>query len=426
MSDARRFAFDLIDAVLARRRPLDETFAEHAGGAALAPRDRAFARLIAATVLRRLGQIDAVIHRFVTKPPRGKGGRVRGVLRIGLAQLLFLETPAHAAVSTTVSLARGVGLAGPSGLVNAVMRRAVAEGPALLAGQDAAALNTPEWLWQSWCGAYGTDTAAAIAAAHLAEPPLDLTVKQDPEGWAATLNGTALPTGSVRLGAAGDVTALPGFADGAWWVQDAAAALPVRLLGDITGRRVVDLCAAPGGKTAQLVLAGADVTAVDRSRSRLERLRQNLDRLGMAAEIVAEDAAQWRPPEPVDAVLLDAPCSATGTIRRHPDIAHLKNQDDVDRLAGVQARLLAAAADMLAPGGRLVYATCSLQAEEGPRGLAAFLAANPQMRPDPVQADELQDLAQTIGADGSIRTLPSTWTERGGMDGFFIARLRRT
>ncbi len=426
MSDARRFAFNLIDAVLNARRPLDDVFADHAEGAALAPRDRAFARLIAATVLRRLGQIDALIDRFVTRPPRGKGARVRNVLRVGLAQLLFLDTPAHAAVSTTVTLARAVGMAGFSGLVNAVMRRAVTEGTGLIAGQDAAALNTPNWLFDSWRDSYGVDTARAIAAAHLTEPPLDLTVKADPEHWAQTLDGTALPTGSVRLAQAGDVTALAGFAAGEWWVQDAAAALPARLLGNIAGRRVVDLCAAPGGKTAQLIQAGARVTAVDRSGPRLRRLQQNLDRLGMSAEIVTADAAEWRPADPVDAVLLDAPCSATGTIRRHPDIAHLKTESDVTRLADVQARLLAAAADMLAPGGCLVYATCSLQAEEGERGLAAFLTAHEHLRPDPVSGGDLPDLDKTIRPDGSVRTLPSTWAPHGGMDGFFIARLSRT
>jgi len=425
MPDARRFAFDLIDGVLAASRPLDEAFADHADGAALASRDRAFARLIAATVLRRLGQIDAVIDRFVTRPPRGKGARIRSVLRVGLAQLLFLETPAHAAVSTTVTLARAAGLAGFSGLVNAVMRRTAAEAPGIVAGQDAAALNAPAWLLESWQDSYGADTARAIAAAHLTEPPLDLTVKSDPERWAATLAGTALPTGSVRLAQAGDVTALEGFTAGEWWVQDAAAALPARLLGEIAGRRVVDLCAATGGKTAQLVQAGAHVTAVDRSGPRLGRLQQNLDRLGMTAEVVTADAADWRPAEPADAVLLDAPCSATGTIRRHPDIAHLKTAADVTRLAGVQARLLAAAAGMLAPGGRLVYATCSLQAEEGEHGLAAFLAGNESLRPDPVRGDELPALESAIRPDGNVRTLPSTWGPRGGMDGFFIARLTR-
>jgi len=426
MSDARRFAFDLIDAVLAARRPLDDAFAEHSDGLALAPRDRAFARLIAATVLCRLGQIDAIIDRFVTRPPRGKGARVRSVLRVGLVQLLFLETPAHAAVSTTVTLARAAGLAGFSGLVNAVMRRAAADAPAIVADQDAAALNTPAWLFESWRGSYGDDAARAIAEAHLAEPPLDLTVKADPERWATALGGAVLPTGSVRLAEAGDVTALEGFATGDWWVQDAAAALPARLLGDVAGQRVIDLCAAPGGKTAQLVLAGARVTAVDRSGPRLRRLQQNLDRLGLTAEIVTADAVQWRPDAPADAVLLDAPCSATGTIRRHPDIARLKTAADVNRLADVQARLLAAAADMLAPGGRLVYATCSLQAEEGEHQLRAFLDANERLRADPVQADELPDLAASIRPDGSVRTLPSTWAPHGGMDGFFIARLSRT
>ncbi len=425
MPDARRFAFDLIDAVLAARRPFDDAFETHPAAATLAPRDRAFARLIAATVLRRLGQIDAVIDAFVTRPPKGKGARVRGVLRVGLAQLLFLETPAHAAVSTTVSLARAAGLSGFAGLVNAVMRRAADQAAALVAAQDAAALDTPDWLFESWREAYGAETAHAIAAAHLAEPPLDLTVKTDPDRWAASLNGTVLPTGTVRRAHTGDVRALAGFEEGAWWVQDAAAALPARLLSAGADETVVDLCAAPGGKTAQLVQAGARVTAVDRSAPRLERLRQNMDRLGISAEVVTADAAAWRPPAPVDAVLLDAPCSATGTIRRHPDIAHLKTPDDVARLSALQARLLAAAADMLAPGGRLVYATCSLQPQEGEDIVAAFLAADDRLRPDPVRRDELPDLADAVRPDGTVRTLPCTWAGRGGMDGFFVARFTR-
>ncbi|HLB79494.1 MAG TPA: transcription antitermination factor NusB, partial [Dongiaceae bacterium] len=284
---ARGVAFELLQAVLRRGRPLDEALAGHAGIARLTPRDRGFARMLTATTLRRLGQIDAVLDRCVTRPLPARAAAVRDLLRLGAAQLLFLGTPAHAAVDGTVELiARGgPEAAGFKGLANAVLRRIAGEGEAMLAETANPAVNTPAWLWRSWCAAYGEATAAAIAAAHLAEPPLDLTVKGDAAAWAARLGATVLPTGGLRRPLGGAIEELPGYAEGAWWVQDAAAALPARLLGPVAGLRVVDLCAAPGGKTAQLAAAGAEVTAVDRSAARLERLADNLSRLHLAARI---------------------------------------------------------------------------------------------------------------------------------------------
>lgn len=406
--------------MLVERRPLDAALAAHPGFPLLSPRDRAFARLLAATVLRRLGEIDAALKALLSRPlPRG-AARAMNALRLGAAQRLFLETPPHAAVDTAVRLLDGP-LAGFKGLANAVLRKIEPGAPAA----DAARRNTPDWLWQSWTAAYGEATASAIAAAHLGEPPLDISVAGDPEAWRDRLEATLLPTGSLRRPLGGDPSALPGYRDGGWWIQDAAAALPARLLGPVAGRRVVDLCAAPGGKAAQLAAAGADVTAVDRSAARLARLEENMTRLGLRVRSVAADAARWRPEQPVDAVLLDAPCTATGTIRRHPDIARIKTAEDVATLAGVQDRLLQAAVEMTAPGGRLVYATCSLQPEEGPERIAALLRSGAPVRPDRISAIELPGLSDAIAPDGTVRTLPCHWKELGGIDGFFIARLQR-
>jgi 16S rRNA (cytosine967-C5)-methyltransferase len=418
---ARSAAIALLEAVLGRRRTLEDALDALPR---LDPRDRGFAHLLAATVLRRLGTLDAVIEPWLRRAPPEA---VRHALRLGVAQLLLLGTRPHAAVGATVAAVRALPKgAAFAGLVNAVLRRIAAEGTAALEGLDSPRLDTPDWLWRAWHAAYGPETARAIAEAHQHEAPLDLTLKpgEDAAVWAARLGAEVLPTGSLRL-AQHDVRVpdLPGFAAGAWWVQDAAAALPARLLGVRPGDRVIDLCAAPGGKTAQLAAAGAQVTAVERAPDRAARLRENLARLGLAAAVVEADAATWRPPEPADAVLLDAPCTATGTIRRHPDILRNKRAADVGALAAVQDALLANAAAMLRPGGRLVYAVCSLQPEEG-EGALARAAALP-LRPDPVAPAELPGLAEAITRTGVLRTTPALWAGRGGMDGFFAARLIR-
>jgi len=426
MTDSRAIAVDLLQAVLRRSRPLDEALAANRDLARLDPRDRAFARLLVATALRRLGQIDAAIDARLERPLPAKRAAVRDILRLGVAQIAFLGTAPHAAVDTSVVLVRRRGQEGLAGLVNAVLRR-IAEAAPPPPG-DPEHLNVPDWLWQNWTAAYGEETAAAIARAHLAEAPLDITLKLPDQAahWAAALEAEILPTGSLRRESGGDPAQLPGFAEGAWWVQDAAAALPVRLLGDMAGRRVADLCAAPGGKTAQLAAAGAKVTAVDISGKRLERLRGNLARLGLDAATVVADAATWLPPEPFDAVLLDAPCTATGTLRRHPDIAWNKGHEDVVRLAGLQDRLLAAALRMVRPGGTLVYATCSLLPEECEQRVATLLAAGAAAERLPVAPQELPRLEAAITTEGDLRTLPCHWPESGGIDGFYGARLRRT
>jgi len=425
LQSARAVALALLEAVLGRKIPLDQALAESKPMAALAARDRAFARLLAATVLRRLGQIDDVLARFMAKPLPERAGSVRDALRLGAAQLLFLETPPHAAVATAVELTESLGHPALKGLVNAVLRRLSREGAGLVEKQDAARLNTPDWLWTSWVASYGADVARQIALAHLKEAPLDLSVKADPDLWAERLQAKLLPTGTLRREPGGAVDELPGYREGAWWVQDAAAALPARLLGNVAGKTVADLCAAPGGKTAQLAALGAHVLAVDRSGDRLKRVRENLTRLGLAAECVTADATGWRPAANLRFVLLDAPCSATGAIRRNPDVPHLKSPADVKRMAELQDRLLHAALSMLAPGGLLVYCTCSLEALEGPERIEKLLAQGAPVTRRPVTAREIGGLAQCLSPAGDLRTLPSQLADEGGLDGFYACRLVR-
>jgi 16S rRNA (cytosine967-C5)-methyltransferase len=337
---------------------------------------------------------------------------VSHVLRIGAAGLLLLGTPAHAAVATAVALARARGLLPFCKLVNAVLRRVAETGPAALEGLDGPRLDTPSWLWAAW----GAE-ARSIALAHQCEAPLDLTLMP---GAVAPPGGEALPTGSWRYPTGTRVAELSGYAEGKFWVQDAAAALPAKLLAPVPGERIADLCAAPGGKTAQLAAAGAEVIAVERDPERLARLGENLARLWLKARSVAADAGAWQPEAPLDAVLLDAPCSATGTIRRHPDVPHLKRPGDIAALAAQQDRLVAHAAGMLRPGGRLVYAVCSLLAEEGAERITGV-----PLRPEPFTPAEVAGIEAALTPQGWLRTTPALWPERGGIDGFFIARLRR-
>ena len=406
----RTIAFDVLVAVTERRRTLEEALDQADPPDSLVlPRDRAAAHRLAATVLRRMGTLDAVLEPFLKKAPPD---RVRLALLMGAAQLLLLDTPAHAAVGTIVSLVRARALVPFAGLVNAVLRRIAQEGPAALDGLDGPRLDVPAWLWTSWGG-----LARAIADGLSREAPLDLTLA---EGTPVPHGGQRLPTGSVRLPGGTRVAALPGYEEGAFWVQDAAAALPARLLAARPGERVADLCAAPGGKTAQLAATGADVVAVERDSGRMRRLRQNLDRLRLRVETVEADAGSWMPGAPFDAVLLDAPCSATGTARRHPDVLRLKRAADLAGLAEGQDRLIAAATRMLRPGGRLVYAVCSLQREEGQE--RALAAERFGLLPAPFTAAELSMLPEARTEEGWLRTHPGLWPDRGGMDGFFAAR----
>ncbi len=279
-----------------------------------------------------MGQIEDVLAHFLERPLPAEAAEARFILIAGVAQLVFLDVAPHAAISLAVEQAKTSRANRYAGLINAVLRRVAAQGAAILAEQDAARLNTPDWLYERWASHYGADVAAKIAAAHMEEPPLDLTIKADAAAWAERLSGTVLPWGSVRLSTKGRIEDIEGYDEGAWWVQDAAAAVPALLLGDVKGKRVAELCAAPGGKTAQLAARGAHVTAVDISPSRLRLLKENLSRLDLKAEVVQADVAEWTPPEPFDAVLLDAPCSASGTIRRNPDIPYLKSETDIAAL----------------------------------------------------------------------------------------------
>jgi 16S rRNA (cytosine967-C5)-methyltransferase len=425
---ARRIAADLIEGVLRRRRALDELLDSEPGLATLDERDRAFTRALVAVVLRRLGTLRHLLSEFLERGAPPQAPRVETALLIGAAQILVLEVPDHAAVDLSVRLVQADRHAARfAGLVNAVLRRLAREGKDRLAALDTPALDTPGWLLARWSAAYGADTAHAIAAANAREPALDLTVKRDPEFWAEKLGGRVLPTGSVRTIAHGPVSALPGFAEGAWWVQDTAAALPVRLFGDVAGRRVADLCAAPGGKTAQLAAAGAVVTALDRAPARVDRLRANLDRLSLTAELVCADVSEWQTEETFDAVLLDAPCSSTGTIRRHPDVPWLKSAADIFKLADVQHRLLERAAALVKPGGTLVYCTCSLEPEENQRVVERLLDREARMSRTPIVTAEVFGRDEFLTEQGDLRTLPCHFPDAdsrfSGLDGFYAARM---
>ena len=408
---ARLAALHLLNGVLIKHRALEEAL--DGVSKSVEPRDKAAAHRIAASVLRRAGSLDAALEPWLR---RGPPDEVRNALRLGAAELLLLGTPAHAAVNGAVGL-----VPRPfAGLVNAVLRRVAEAGVAALEGLDAERLDTPGWLYSAWQQAYGTGVRS-IAQAHWLEAPLDLTLAP---GCPAPEGGVLLSTGSWRYPAGTRVTELAGFADGSFWVQDAAAALPARLLGVKPGELVADLCAAPGGKTAQLAAAGATVVAVEREARRLDRLRENLTRLKLTASVVEADAAEWDAGgQRFDAVLLDAPCTATGTIRRHPDVPFLKRFKDVATLAGAQRRLLENAARLLKPGGRLVFATCSLQPEEGEAHFA--IAAELGLVRHPIRPEEVPGLAHALTRDGGLRTRPDYWPDKGGMDGFFLGRMMR-
>jgi len=429
---SRRIAADIIEGVLRRHRPLDEQLdgAEaHPGLVALSDRDRALVRMLVATALRRLGSLRALLGSALDRGLPDDAPRVEPALLVGAAQILLLDVPDHAAVDLAVRLVQADRRAARyAGLVNAVLRRIAQQGPAAFADLDAAALDTPGWLMARWQRAFGAETARAIALMHGHEAPLDLTAKQDAHGWAARLRGRVIATGTVRSHAHGQVALLPGFAEGAWWVQDAAASLPARLLGDVGGLNVADLCAAPGGKTAQLAHAGARVTAVDRSAGRLVRLRENLARLALTSRTVTADVTEWQS-EPFDAVLPDAPCASTGTIRRHPDIPWLKREADITALAALQSWLIDRAVALTRPGGTLVYCTCSLDPEECEMQIAALIDRNPAVRRQPITPAEVCGLGELVTAEGDLRTLPCHLPDpdprMAGLDGFYAARLVR-
>ena len=422
--EARVVAGILLNAALEKRNGLDEALSQPPARA-LAPVDRAFARAVAMAALRRLGEIDQILDRRLNKAPPES---VRTLLRVALAQTLVLETPAFAAVSTAVKLAERDPKTRPyKNLVNAVLRGVGRDGPGLTTAES----NLPDWIAARWKAAYGEATLAGLALAAREEPATDLSLKPgvDPAAIAAAVDGEVLHSGfgggTVRTGRRGDVATWPGFEDGDWWVQDAAAAVPGRLLDAKAGETALDMCAAPGGKTLQLAAAGASVVALDRSAPRLKRLTQNLERTGLTAEVVAVPAEDWDDPRTFDAVLLDAPCTATGTFRRNPEVLRATRPADVAKLADVQHRLLDAAADRVKPGGRLVYCTCSLEREEGETQIIAFLRRNPAFRTVPADPAVVGAPTESLTPEGWLRILPSMLAERGGLDGFFAAKLER-
>ncbi len=425
----RAVSLQILQTVLDKKQPLDQAFDNSNGFLALEDaRDRGFVKMLVTTTIRRLGQIDDLVRRSLTKqgqdisPPL-----LHHLLRLGTCQLVFMDVPNYAAVNTTVTLAEQSGLPRQKAFVNAVLRKIGREGKEWTTKQDIPRLNTPEWMLQHWINDYGIRTAVDIAQANMAEAPLDLTIKNknDLEYWEKNLKAKRLPTDTIRLQSGGRIDQISGFSEGHWWVQDASAAIPARLFGDIKGKTVVDLCAAPGGKTAQLVGLGAHVIALDRSARRLVRFNENMERLGVKDYVSTEaaDASVWTPQKPVDALLLDAPCTASGTLRKRPDVAWLKQPKDLDALKEQQRRLLENSSSMLKEGGMLIYCTCSLFKEEGEKQIDAFLNHHPEFERSPIQAEEIGGIKDVIDENGDLRILPFQMAAVGGMDGFYVARL---
>ena len=429
---ARIAAAAILNDIVARSHPLDECFSSGAivsrlGG--LDPRDIALTRSIVTAALRRLGTIRAALAELMEKGLPRQATYLEWTLIAAAAQILFLDVPDHAAVDLAVRATRLEAKNAPyTSFVNGVLRNLIRAREKILLESDPLNHDTPVWLATRWRKTYGEAGARAIASAHRNEPTLDLTVLSDPLLWAERLGATILPTGSLRLSSHRPVTELAGFSDGGWFVQDAAAALPARLLHVGPGTRVADFCAAPGGKAAQLAAAGAEVTAIDRSAERLKRLAANFARLNLHADVIVADIAALKAP-PFDAILLDAPCLATGTIRRHPDIAWTKKPRDIPALTALQARLLDKAVELVKPGGMIVYCTCSIEPEENEMQISALLRRQPGVIRVPIMPDEVGGLTEILNESGELRTLPfhlqAADSRLSGLDGFFAARLLR-
>ena len=428
----RYLAVTIFDAVFRHDKGLEEEYSfqidRKEKKQSLESRDKNFVRLLVTLTLRRLGQIDNIISCFLKKPLSDKAYCVQDVLRISTAQLVFLDTPAHAAVSTGVSLIKNNRkYNGFTGLVNAVLRRIAKEGKAIAEKQNPAILNIPSWLFEKWIQEYGSETAKKIAEAGLREAPLDFSIKTNPDFWAEQLQAVSMPLGSLRREKQTSVPLLPGYENGDWWIQDFSASVPAQLFHSLNGKRAIDICAAPGGKTAQLIMSGAHVTAIDISENRIKRLKENLDRLKFSAEMVCADVRQWwtdqkEKTQKFDAVLLDAPCSATGTLRRHPDVAWHRTPQDISRLCATQKQLLETAVQMMADNAEMVYCVCSVLPEEGrlmidnavQSGLVERIALNAAEVPE-----------EMITKDGDLLILPFFYESNGGCDGFYAARLKK-
>ena len=429
---ARTAAALILQDIVAKGHLLEERFSAAAVPNRLQPldaRDRALTRSIVTSALRRLGTIrHAIASRLESGLPR-QAPEIEWTLIVGAAQVLLLDVPDHAAVDLAVRAVRlDRKTAGFAALVNAVLRGIARARDTILADSDPLEHDVPAWLGARWRKTYGEAGARAIAAAIREEPTLDITVKSDAAGWAEKLGARVLPTGSLRLGSHTPIDELPGYAEGQWWVQDAAAALPATFLKVQPGQRVADFCAAPGGKAAQIAAAGAQLTAIDRSAERLKRLSANFDRLDLTAELLVADATSLKA-QPFDAVIIDAPCSGTGTLRRHPDIAWTKKPGDLAGLIALQTRLIDQAVELTRPGGTIVYCTCSIEPEEGEAQIAALMRRNPDVVRSPIISDEVGGLVEILNAQGEVRSLPSHLAgpepRFAGLDGFFVARLLR-
>ncbi|MAL38551.1 transcription antitermination factor NusB [Thalassospira sp.] len=422
--DPRMLALKTLQELRGGEVTLDELLSKHGYG--LPSLDRNFLRQLLGTTLRHLGEIDAVLAPRYQPPQDRVAARLTNILRLGVAQLFFMDTSDYGAVDSTVNLARDAGLHKYTKLINAVLRGLQRDGFEWPEGVEDWQLNIPAWLRGSWKKAYGAEISQAIAEACLGHAMLDLSIKDRSTSadWAEKMDGLVLPTGSVRLESGRRIRDLPGYRDGDWWVQDAAAAIPATLFSAYQGKTIYDLCAAPGGKTMQLASLGASAIAVDKSEGRLKRVFENLERVSLGAAVVTGDATDLAPDTPrADAVLLDAPCSATGTIRRHPDILLRQNDKLMRSLLPIQTKLLNQADKLLNVGGELIYCTCSLQPEEGEHQIKSFLADHPNYERKPITADELGGWDEAINKDGELRVLPIHMADFGGMDGFFCARL---
>lgn len=426
---ARETAVRTFMAVTLKNRPFDIALEEMASQAKLPARDRAFVLNLLMLCLRRYGSLKKLLGSLLETGLPRNATWTEAALLTGLAQILLMRTADHAAVNETVDLIKNLPgkEKGFSGLANAVLRRAARQNETLLRKLNAwPAADLPKWLFDSWSNSYGNKTASAIAATLQDTPMLDISLhpQENSQEWAEKLEAEILPTGTLRR-ALGDVTALPGYTDGVWWVQDMAAAIPVSLLGDVKGKHVLDLCSAPGGKTMQLAASGARVTSVDRNKNRLKRLEANLERTKLEAEVFCTDAARYVVGDPVDHILLDAPCSATGTLRRNPDVIWTKDPADVTKLAATQMRILEHAFSILPKGGTLVYCVCSLEELEGIEQIEAFLASEKSAKRVPITAADVGGISDIVTANGDLLCLPSIMADKGGMDGFFAARLTK-
>ena len=426
---SRVVALHILSQVLGQKKMLDAVLDHDKNFNGLTQRDRGMVRMMVSTILRRKGQLDDLIGRALNKGEIPRPDTLKWILYIGICQILFMDVANHAAVDTSVNLATRHNMDSKKGFVNAILRRITGEGKSWVAAQDPASLNIPTWIYKQWVDDYGDVRAKDIALSSLTEAALDITVKQrgTKNELAEKLDAIILPTGSLRRPHGGHVTDFSGFHDGTWWVQDASSSIPANLFGDIDGKTVLDLCAAPGGKTMQLAAQGANVVALDRSASRMKTLSENLTRVGLETRVktVVEDGSVWNPKDKFDFILLDAPCTATGTIRRHPDLLCLKDEKDQAGLENIQTKLLANIPNLLNVGGVLMYCTCSLQKAEGEVQIENFLNTHTNFGRAPIRREEFGNVEGMVNANGEVRILPYHLKDAGGMDGFFIARLKR-